>query len=287
MTLLGKIFTVLILVMSVLFMGFAIMVFATHMNWREEVLRPRTQAAGGKPAGLRFQLEDLQTINKQLRSELEKASDALAREQAARRYALAALQEQKSQAENERDQAAKQLADLQAAHTQADATLQATNTRLDAMTKEVEALRTVVRNTQLDRDQQFSVAVAKTDELNAVNGMKRDLEERRDQLLAQVGRMKQVMSAFGLTENTPVAGAPPPDLDGIVLAVGDKDLIEISLGSDAGLRIGHQLHVYRDRSYLGKVVVRKTMPDRAVAEILKDYRQGTIKKGDSVATKLI
>ena len=115
----------------------------------------------------------------------------------------------------------------------------------------------------------------------------RDLKERQDQLLQQVSRMKHVMDTFGLTENTPIDEMAPPNLDGIVLAVGDKDLIEISIGSDDGLRVGHQLHVYRDRSYLGKVVVRKTMPDKAVVEILKDYRQGLIKKGDSVATKLI
>ena len=33
MTLLGKIFTVLILIMSVVFMSFSIMVFQTHQNW--------------------------------------------------------------------------------------------------------------------------------------------------------------------------------------------------------------------------------------------------------------
>ena len=37
MTLLGKIFTVLILIMSVLFMSFSIMVFATHQNWQKLV----------------------------------------------------------------------------------------------------------------------------------------------------------------------------------------------------------------------------------------------------------
>ena len=35
MTLLGKIFTGLIVMMSVLFLGLAISVFATHVNWRK------------------------------------------------------------------------------------------------------------------------------------------------------------------------------------------------------------------------------------------------------------
>ena len=38
MTLLGKIFTVLIMIMSVMFMGVSIIVYATHTNWREKSL---------------------------------------------------------------------------------------------------------------------------------------------------------------------------------------------------------------------------------------------------------
>ena len=48
MTLLGKIFTGLILVMSVLFLGLAISVYATHVNWRKVVSNP-SPAAGEKP----------------------------------------------------------------------------------------------------------------------------------------------------------------------------------------------------------------------------------------------
>jgi hypothetical protein len=64
-----------------------------------------------------------------------------------------------------------------------------------------------------------------------------------------------------------------------------KDYLEISIGSDDGLRKGHKLEVYRGRSYLGRIEIREVAPDRAVAVILKDYRKGPIKKGDKVATK--
>ena len=40
MTLVGKIFTVLIFVMSIVFMSFAVMTFATHKNWKEYVTNP-------------------------------------------------------------------------------------------------------------------------------------------------------------------------------------------------------------------------------------------------------
>ena len=88
-----------------------------------------------------------------------------------------------------------------------------------------------------------------------------------------------------MTEFTDVANIPPV-VDGVVTAVGANDLIEISIGSDDGIRQGHTLEVYRDASYLGRVVIQSTEPDRAVARVLKDFRKGIIRKGDRVATKL-
>ena len=55
MTFLGKIFTVLIMIMSVLFMGLAMVVFATHTNWKKVVDNP--QASANAPLGLKQQLQ--------------------------------------------------------------------------------------------------------------------------------------------------------------------------------------------------------------------------------------
>ena len=49
MNLVGKIFTVLIFVMSLVFMSFAVVVYATHRNWKEVVERPEDEVGPGKP----------------------------------------------------------------------------------------------------------------------------------------------------------------------------------------------------------------------------------------------
>jgi len=77
-----------------------------------------------------------------------------------------------------------------------------------------------------------------------------------------------------------------PPLDGIVTAVSDKNLIEVSLGSDDGLRVGHRVEVFRDNNYLGSAMVLKTDPDRAVAQVDEKSQRGLIKVRDRVATKL-
>jgi len=66
--------------------------------------------------------------------------------------------------------------------------------------------------------------------------------------------------------------------------------VEISIGSDDGIREGHELEVYRasnnTTAYLGRIVIRKTRPERAVGEILKDYIKGPIQANDRVFTKV-
>ena len=70
-----------------------------------------------------------------------------------------------------------------------------------------------------------------------------------------------------------------------MLAVG-KDAVEISLGSDDGLKAGHQMEVIRGSTYLGRVQIVKVTPNRAIGKVLPEYRKGIIKKDDRVTTRL-
>ena len=281
MTLVGKIFTVLILFMSITFMTLAVTIFATHRNWRDVVIRPR-DATG---AGLKIQIEDMAKTVKELKVELDRASDRLAIEQAARRYALATLQTKLEEAQMRLVQREKEFADQQAALGAAVTTLESNQENLKAITDENGKLRGLLRDAQQARDGKFDQGVQLTDKLNELEGVRELMQEREKELLAQVGRMKLVLDRNELDEFTPVVDIPPR-VDGIVTAVSDKDLIEISIGSDDGLRQGHTLEVFRSNSYLGRVRVVRAEPDKAVVEILKEFRKGTIRKGDRVATKL-
>src|SRR5262245_38527676 len=87
MTLVGKIFTMLILVMSIMFMAFSMMVFATHKQWKEHA---------GK---LQKDLSDLKTAQNDANVLKERLRNELAQEQAARKSVLAALQVRTTNAE--------------------------------------------------------------------------------------------------------------------------------------------------------------------------------------------
>ena len=62
--------------------------------------------------------------------------------------------------------------------------------------------------------------------------------------------------------------------------------IEVSLGADDGLQVGHTLEVYRAGEYVGRAVVRAVRPDHAVAVLVKEYMRDIVQRGDKVTTRL-
>ena len=93
----------------------------------------------------------------------------------------------------------------------------------------------------------------------------------------------------GLTLNTPTTNTPPR-VDGVVSATTGDGLVEITIGEDDGLLKGHSLQVYRIAggvsTYLGRITVVRTSPDKSVCKVDPNYRKGTIQRGDRVASKL-
>ncbi len=276
MTLVGKIFTVLVLLMSISFMMLAVTVFATHRNWRAMVT---------DPGGLKEQIEALTKTNVELRDEIVRAKDQIALEQAARRFALAAGQARQEQLAATLQRRQLEFTDLQAAHGTIVETLDRNQNILESLTKENEGLRTEIRTAQQARDDYFNTVVTLTDSVNRLEGNSRTLQEQHDMLLVQNGKMAKVMRKFEITVDTPVDGIAPR-VDGYVTAVSDKNFIEISIGSDDGLRKNHLMEVYRKNNYVGRVEIVMVEPDRAVAKIIPEFRRGIIRKGDRVATKL-
>src|SRR5262245_2504835 len=271
MTLVGKIFTMLILIMSIIFMAFAMMVFATHRNWKATATT------------LQASLSAANTALKDAKDALEREKTDLAREQAARKAALAALQVRVASAEQRLGAKEKELADLTAAHSQATETAKVAQDRLAALEKETSDLRNTLRTERQKLDKMFISVVDLTDKLNQAESLRQNLEEVNKQAAQEISRMKIVLDRNGLTPDSLVAHIPPK-VDGVVLG-SDKDLIEISIGADDGLKVGHSLDVYRGNTYVGRIIIKKTDPDRAVGQVKKELQRGQIKKGDRVTTR--
>jgi len=108
--------------------------------------------------------------------------------------------------------------------------------------------------------------------------------ERKAQLEKQVANARLLLKQHGLAiESLPRDQVPTAG--GIVTAVAD-DSIEVTLGGDDGVQMGHFLEVYRDDEYLGRVQVISVKPDRSVGRVIREFKRGDIQPGDRVATRL-
>jgi hypothetical protein len=281
MNLTGKIFTVLIFVFSIVFMTFAMMVFATHRNWKE--FADNATAGPNRPLGLKQQLEALQAKKKEADDLIQKMRNDLAQEQAARRHALAALQVRATKSEQELAAKQQELDALSAQHTAAAQTAKTAQERLTTLEASNQATREELRSAQQERDKSFLAVVDLTDKLNQAESVKQILDERNKEAAFQISQMKMVLDANGLRPDALVSHIPPK-VEGVVDRIG-KDLIEISIGADDGLKVGHSLDVYRDNFYIGRIVIKSTDPDRAVGQSIRELQKGQIRKGDRVTTK--
>jgi len=272
MNLIGKIFVLLVFVMSLVFMSFAIAVYGTHQNWKK--------AATDVEVKRKAAVADLQ------KAQEEKAAldTEIQKERAAVRQTLGKLETERNELQVVRDELTKQRDALMVKDKEAVAALDTAQQNLAKLTNEVEGLRGEIRDAQGQRDKHFSRVVEVTDQLHQTQGELKRIEERRLQLASQVAAQGQVLNAHGLSKDTPVDGLPP-QVRGKVLAVNRDNMVEISLGSDDGLRTGHTVEVFRGSKYLGRVEVLQAAPDRSVGKVLPGFKKGAIQKDDDVATR--
>jgi len=156
----------------------------------------------------------------------------------------------------------------------------------------------VAKNLKL---QETSIAAnkAKTQaeiELIAVRDTNKGLEERMQDMIKEIARMRQQAAAAGTPSTGTGTGAaltsrnpPTMPLEGKVLDVGGSgERIQISIGSDAGLQTGHTLEVFRTSpkpQYLGYVRIIKVTPTAAVGQII-GKPVAPLQRGDNVVSKL-
>ena len=74
------------------------------------------------------------------------------------------------------------------------------------------------------------------------------------------------------------------NVEGFVIKIDDAaGLVDVSIGSDDGVRLGDVVDVSRGSQWLGRLVVQKVAYDTAVARI--EAKRGAIQKGDRISFK--
>jgi hypothetical protein len=286
MNLLGKIFVVLIFVMSLMFMTMALMVYATHRNWKQEVARTETEAQQtGQPVGWKARYEQLVAQNQKLAADHLALQKEVVAVRTAKAEALAKLQTELSERQQELAAAQDQLKQRGDQLASAVATLQTQEENVNVATTQVQKLTEDIKTQIALVDDLFRKSLQLANDLMQANTKLPDLEERNAQLAQMLAKARLLLSQLGMTLEDPLDLRPPP-LEANVEAVSARGEVEIAAGTHDGIRVGHELDVISKTRFLGRIKITNVTEDRAIGRIMPEYTNQRISRGDTATTKL-
>jgi hypothetical protein len=290
MNLVGKIFTVLIFIMSLVFATFALAVYQTHKNWKLVVDNP-AGASNRLDEGLAQQLKKEKDKFVKLEEEKRKVEAAKKEEKDACDKRLAALETANQDLAKQRDDNEKQVAKDREKEREQIGMATAAQKQLDDKMAEAEKLREQIATAENLRRAAFKDVVRITDDLNSAVNERIRLDKMNRELADQLAKARECLNYFKLDPASNYKDKDAPaDLQGEITGAPRPDVVEISIGSDDGIRKGHKLEVVRmsggATSYVGRIEVMETFPDRAVCRTDPKMLRSPVQKGDRVYASL-
>jgi hypothetical protein len=287
MNLAGKILTVFILVMSLVFMAMAVAVYAPHKNWKTTVEAPKSTTL--PRGGLKAQLTDKEAERQQLQDKLDKAEILIKAETSAREVGIAKAEGENVSLKEELVEARKRLNELQEHQRKYVGAAEEATKETTSLRNEFDTIKNELVKAQEERDAAFKKMLEATDKMNSTALEVSRMKELNAKLSEEVAKFESVLLKLGGSKDPEFYKDWPPKVDGVIKSISTRDLVTISLGSDDGLRPGHQLEVSRvadgNATYLGRIEVVRTAPDESVCKILPEYSKSNVLKGDRVFTK--
>lgn len=275
----GKMLVVLTLVFCLLLLCFAGAVYSYSGQWRQkaEQLQGRVTEAD---RNIKAISDDRNSEVKKLQDQIDELTiqrDQLAATQEANRSDVTATRQLLADALQSADKSAgdAQIAsDEQAARIAEAAVLNAeVQKQADRISKLFAELQSL-EDSELNLQRQLASA-----------------EEKEEQQLAENARLKDLLRANEIDPRQALVGTLPEEkinVDGFVLRTlkaQNRELIEITIGSDDKIYEGTEVTVFRDSKYVCKARVVQVEPDLAICMVDEDTRRAQIRKGDRVTTK--
>ncbi|MEL7497510.1 MAG: hypothetical protein AAFN77_07860 [Planctomycetota bacterium] len=259
--------------MSTVFLVVAVMVGASDRNWKEDAEKLRQRAVNAEEAA------------KQVRSSTSKMQKKLESEMVARTLQIANLESQLRQLNLQRTALEKDLDTANKLQQAQLAELETAQNRIAQLDTELDGLK--ANNKQLVDDiaLQFQSVRNLQNQLFTADNEITSLTATRSRLAADLAKYEKLKSKLGFDENS-LLDHIPPKVESVVSKTYQGGLFEIELGEDDGIRIGHEMDVFRRRQFVGKGRVVKTNHNNAVLQVIEGMMNGQVQEGDSVSTKL-
>lgn len=271
MNLAGKILTFLILFLSIAFLVLAVMVGATHQEWKKIATENKQKVTQAR------------TILDSYKGKQEEIKQTLDSERVSRRLQLSQLNGRLIQAESALDLKTSELQkELEVSATNQEA-LNIAEKRMAELDTQITNLRTNNQGLSDNVAVQRKKVVNLTNQVYSLEGQVKDLEIARMNLFEDVAARTKVMDALGISKDE-LTDHIPPEVEGVVLRTKDN-LIAISVGSDDGIRSGHEFDIFRGDRYVGKAAVVTTRDNISSARLITEFQRTPVAEGDYVTTK--
>ena len=307
MTFVGKILVVVQVVLSLCFMAFAGAVFTVQANWRTKFENAQKQVT------------DLETRNREMNTQFEdfraKSAKMLLGPQAQVAQLEERLNDEAAYGLEEQLQTVKaQVTTLNSEKQALNNSLSATQTQRDnalaevAIAKQEATARRAEAIQQRDRNAKLHATLDDTlkklrvseDDLFNKNRLVTELTAKFDLKSKSLDDANEIIrrNEYDRGVLAKTSPKPPPIVAGLVKDIrentsGSTKLVQITLGSDDGIKVGHTLIVYRPAEknngrpkYLGKIEVVRVTPDEAVGSVIERDKNGVIERNDNVTTQL-
>jgi uncharacterized phage infection (PIP) family protein YhgE len=282
MSTVGKVLVVAQIAFSVLLMAFAAGVSSVQTNWkqREQTARKELDKTKQDLTKAQDEIQKVRTAQTVSEKTLKDAADKARGEAAANQTRVKQLNSQLTQVRT----------DL--TNTKAEAELAGQEAR--ARRDEAVSLREINNLLHQSRDELITLNREQADKILNLDQAAKTMVEKHNKLLNDYAILQKFIRIKGFdSDPKELAGLsePPPVVEGVVLDTkkGGRNaspLVEIGIGSDVGLAKGHKLYVYRGAKYLGTIRLDMVDYRTAVGVVIQSSKNGEIRRGDDVTTKL-
>jgi uncharacterized coiled-coil protein SlyX len=273
MNLVGKIITILILLLSVCFMMIGVMVNASHQNWKQQAIDNANK------------INELAANRDRILGEANRKNVVIEKEKVARMIRIQQLESQLQQAREDYENANEQLAAQRVKAEESFTIVKESENRIAEQDQLIEDLQSQLRRLTEDVATQRAKVVAMTGQIFELQSSKESLESMKMDLVAENTARTKVMTKHGLTAYD-LTDQIPRDLEGRITAIeGNK--IAVNLGLDDGLAAGHSVDIYRGDTYVGTARIFQAENNRSAARIDPNLTRVPVQVNDQITTKWI
>jgi hypothetical protein len=281
MTTVGKILVMVIMTFSLVFLGISTVVFTTSKNWMVA-----TQQEQKKVDELKNKLRDSQANSEAAKKGLEEAKEQFAAIKKQLENRLSLLEEENGRNTTQITAVRKDLATAQQ-------TAKSTLAEVEAKREETNLLRQQKSAVELQANEFKLNQTELTDKIRELERLMETANKNNTDLRERVAKFSTLLKKNGLSDDiSQIKGleSPPPVVGEVKRIDAKNQRLEVTIGSDDGLVVGHELYLFRlspRPEFLGKVTITDVDPDQAVAKVVGHTYQGKkIKEGDIVSSTI-